>query len=427
LIQLQVWSPGSTAVNADDVTNRYARKAASTSTTVQNLIDALGVYHYDASKIPNEAPFLSAPLSASEASEVHKLLWEAHLVCMNRERTEEMRVLQRITPGPHSMRFAARLMEGSCPENGRPLFISLHGGGGTTPEVNDAQWKNQLHLYGTVLPAGSLYVCPRAPTNTWNLWHENHIDALIRRLVENLIALEHVDPDRVYLMGYSAGGDGVYKLAPRMADTFAAASMCAGHPNGEPLLSLRNLPFAIQVGAQDGAYNRAQVGREYVAQLDHLATQDGQGGYVHWSQFPNTGHWMNGMDQVSVTWMSARTRNARPKRVVWKQNSDVAHSSFYWLTVKRPHTNALVVVEQDANDKQLFRVVNADQVVDELTIRLDDVMCNLDLPVVVEYRSVVLFNAIVSRTIGVVIDSLNGRGDPRLAFDAEVDVKLHNQ
>ena len=37
------------------------------------------------------------------------------------------------------------------------------------------------------------------------------------RLIENLVVFEGVDPNRVYLLGYSAGGDGVYQLAPRMA------------------------------------------------------------------------------------------------------------------------------------------------------------------------------------------------------------------
>ena len=43
-----------------------------------------------------------------------------------------------------------------------------------------------------------------------------------------MIAFYGVDSDRVYLMGYSAGGDGVYQVAPRMADRFAAAAMMAG-------------------------------------------------------------------------------------------------------------------------------------------------------------------------------------------------------
>ena len=53
-----------------------------------------------------------------------------------------------------------------------------------------------------------------------------------------MIMLYEVDPNKVYLMGYSAGGDGVYQLAPRMADRFAAAAMMAGHPNETSPLGL---------------------------------------------------------------------------------------------------------------------------------------------------------------------------------------------
>ena len=60
-------------------------------------------------------------------------------------------------------------------------------------------------------------------------------------------------------MGYSAGGDGVYQLAPRMADRLAVASMMAGHPNDASPLGLRNIGFAIHVGALDSGYNRNKV------------------------------------------------------------------------------------------------------------------------------------------------------------------------
>src|SRR5690606_6946618 len=111
--------------------------------------------------------------------------------------------------------------------------------------VNDGQWENQKHLYS--LKEG-IYVAPRAPTNTWDLWHQEHIDSMLRRLIENMVAIEDVNWNRVYLMGYSAGGDGVYQLAPRMSDTWAAAAMMAGHPNETSARGLRNVPFALQVG-----------------------------------------------------------------------------------------------------------------------------------------------------------------------------------
>ena len=86
-----------------------------------------------------------------------------------------------------------------------------------------------------------VFLTPRSPTNTWNMWHQDHIDLFFNRLIQNMIAFYDVNPNRIYLMGYSAGGDGVYQLAPRMADRFAAAAMMAGHPNDASPLNLRNI------------------------------------------------------------------------------------------------------------------------------------------------------------------------------------------
>ena len=218
---------------------------------------------------------------------------------------------------------------GEKPEAGRSLWISLHGGGGAPKQVNDRQWENQKKLY--TLDEG-IYLAPRAPTNTWNLWHEAHIDRLFARLIEDLIVLEDVNPDRVYVLGYSAGGDGVYQIAPRMADRWAAAAMMAGHPNGVSLLSLRNVPFALQVGGNDAAYNRNKVGKEYGEQLDKLQKDDPKG-YEHFVKIhEGKGHWMDREDKVALPWMAKFTRNPVPDRVVWKQTG-TPHDRSYWLAV----------------------------------------------------------------------------------------------
>jgi hypothetical protein len=218
---------------------------------------------------------------------------------------------------------------GKKPATGRSLWISMHGGGGAPKQVNDSQYENQKRLY--TLDEG-LYLAPRAPTNTWNLWHESHIDRLFGRLIEDLIAIEGVDPDRVYILGYSAGGDGVYQLAPRMADYLAAAAMMAGHPNDASPLGLRNLPFALQVGGKDAAYNRNKVAAEWGEKLDKLRKDDPDG-YEHFVKIhEDKAHWMNLEDKVALPWMAKHTRNPVPKRVVWKQAS-TTHDRFYWLAV----------------------------------------------------------------------------------------------
>jgi poly(3-hydroxybutyrate) depolymerase len=294
----------------------------------------------------------------------------------------------------------------------------MHGGGGTTKQVNDGQWENQKKLY--TLTEG-VYLAPRDPTNTWNLWHEEHIDRMFARLIEDLIVLEDVNPNRVYILGYSAGGDGVYQLAPRMADHWAAAAMMAGHPNNVSLLSLRNVPFALQVGANDSAYKRNTVAREYGEKLDKLRQAD-PGGYEHFVKIHDgKGHWMNLEDKAALPWMAKFTRDPVPAKVVWKQTG-TPHDRSYWLAVpKGTGKDGTLVVATRAG--QTVDVTEANGV-SKLLVRLDDRMADLDRPVEVKHGGKVLFSGVPSRQIGVMLKTLVGRGDLALVFDAEVEVAL---
>lgn len=206
----------------------------------------------------SQQEFATVPLTREDAQKAQELLWKDHVRRIKRTRAEEMEQ-RRLTVADLEMPFYYTVT-GDKPKNGRSLYISLHGGGGAPTSVNDRQWENQKRLYQ---PAEGVYLAPRAPTDTWNLWHQGHIDRMFDRLIENMIVFEDVDPNRVYLLGYSAGGDGVYQLAPRMADRFAAAAMMAGHPNEASPLGLRNLPFTIHVGDEDSAYNRNKVARKW--------------------------------------------------------------------------------------------------------------------------------------------------------------------
>ena len=81
------------------------------------------------------------------------------------------------------------------------LIITLCGGG-TTSAINDQQWEHQKKLYQF---REGIYLTPRAPTNDWDLWHQSEIDVLFAALIEASVAIEDVNPDKIYIMGYSAG------------------------------------------------------------------------------------------------------------------------------------------------------------------------------------------------------------------------------
>ncbi|MEY4387694.1 MAG: hypothetical protein RLY20_2977 [Verrucomicrobiota bacterium] len=385
--------------------------------------------HLDAwlAKAPTERPaltnqaFARAPLSKAEAGAALAALWQDHAKQLRESRAAEWRdeaiVLQGLTMKFKSLSFGDT---NALPPNGRSLFISLHGGGNTAKSVNDGQWQNQIKLGAAYKPAEGIYIAPRGPTDTWNLWHESHIDDFFARLIEDAVLFEKVDANRVYVLGYSAGGDGVYQLAPRMADRWAAASMMAGHPNEASPLGLRNVPFAIQVGANDGGFKRNQVAVEWGKKLDALAAAD-PGAYVHFVELhEGKGHWMELKDRQAIPWMEKFTRNPVPKKVVWFQD-DVTHRSCYWLA--RP--------TEDLKAGQLIKAECAGQSISlestnvtTVEVRLNDALVNLDQPVVIRVGDRVLSSNVPPRTISWLAETLAEKGDTNLAFSAAVKVRL---
>ncbi len=421
-----VWDSKIDYVYAVNVTDRYAKpegtknKKASPATKGSSgdveaslhAVDQLKKYlQIDASKRAELAKqvFATVALTLKDARSARALLWDDHVQQITKTRAAEMKA-RVLTDGEVKMPFYYSV-HGEKPVGGRSLYISMHGGGGAPTRVNDRQYENQKRLYRV---GEGVYLAPRAPTDAWNMWHKPHIDVLFGRLIENLIVTEGVDPNRVYVLGYSAGGDGVYRMAPRMADRWAAAAMMAGHPGGVSPLNLRNTPFTIHVGANDGAYNRNKVAAEWGKKLDALQKTDPKG-YIHWTViYKGKGHWLDHKDAAALPWMAKHTRNPLPRRIVWRQDS---HKRFYWLATKKLTPGA--VVRADLKD-QTIDIQPGDA--KQLIIRLSDGMLDLDKPVTITSAGKKIHEGKVARTIGTMSKTLIERGDPKSIFTAEISL-----
>jgi predicted peptidase len=359
-------------------------------------------------------------ISKAEAKAMKQLITTEYQHELARKKTKEWKNLE-LSFGEYTMPFTYKKI-GKEPDDGYPLYISMHGGGGTTAAVNDQQYKNQQRLYdATMKDMAGIYLTPRAPTNSWNLWHQSHIDELFNQLIQLAIIKENIDPNRVYLLGYSAGGDGVYQLAPRMADRFAAAAMMAGHPNDASPLSLRNLPFALQVGAEDASYNRNTVAAAWGQQLDALQKSDADG-YKHLVKIhAKKGHWMDLEDAIALPWMAEHRRNPIPEKLVWMQGG-TAHQQFYWLGMPDSLSSRrrAILAEYKRESNTVYITDNYAAV---LYVYLDDRMLDLDKEVTLISDGRQIFKGMVYRKPEYIRATLANKGDPNLAFYARLTIK----
>lgn len=321
---------------------------------------------------------------------------------------------QQIKYKEYTLKFTTKIF-GDKPADGRSLYISLHGGGGTTAKANDQQWENQKKLYN--LKEG-VYFVPRSPKDAWNMWHDYPMDELISKVVKDAIIMEDVNPDKIYVMGYSAGGDGVFQLGPRLADYWAAASMMAGHPGDAQIMNLMNLPYNLFVGGKDAAYKRNELVAEWGKRLDSLQAIH-KGKFIHDTHvYPDLPHWMNRKDTIAVPWMAGFKRIALPKEIYWIQD-DILRNQFYWLGTDISQAKQGLKAHVRVTGNNIEVVDNQNQT---LYIYLNDGILNLDKSVSVTINGKKVFNQKVKRKAEIIKQSIAARLDKSLIFNAKLAV-----
>ena len=355
----------------------------------------------------------NSSLSKTEAKKIKQKLYKEYNAQLVVDRLQEMKI-QRIKINDREMKFDLRFF-GEKPNYGWKLYFHLHGGGEVPDSINENEWIRNQTLHRV---KDGIILIPRSPTNTWDMWHQAHIDSFLNRLIQNMIAFHDVNPNRIYLMGRSAGGDGVYQLSPRMADRFAATAMMAGHPNETSPLGLRNIGFTIHMGEKDSAYNRNKVAKEWKNKLQSLKEND-PSGYEHWVEiYENKGHWVDQLDSSAIGWITQFIRNPFPKRIVWKQD-DVMHNRFYWLRVNDPVKNSLIVA--NISDQTIDIEKTA---LSEIIIMLNDDMIDMDKNIIIKYMGNEIFNAIIPRNVNTIQKSIREYGDPKSVYFGEVSISL---
>ncbi|MDX9759951.1 MAG: PHB depolymerase family esterase [Bacteroidota bacterium] len=159
--------------------------------------------------------------------------------------------------------------DGSAP---RPVVFMLHGSSGNGEKFyNISGWKElgEKENVLTVFPSSWRYcITDEDGTATTTKWHcfpgsfefcagEQPRDdiAFLRRIIEEMKTRFSVDEQRIYVVGFSNGGQMAFRCAVEMSDVIAAVVQNAGSVADDIIRTpLRTLPVAIQVGNEDDRF-----------------------------------------------------------------------------------------------------------------------------------------------------------------------------
>ena len=218
------------------------------------------------------------------------------------------------TPQP----YAIRVPESYEPKSPIPLVMFLHGSG-------------QDHYGGGAIferyeqDVGIIEV--RTKSRQCN-WYEPIAMRDVLDVIEDVRSQYDIDPDRIYLTGYSAGAYAVLQLGTEHPERFAAIVPVAGSIIGKTPETLRHMPILWVYGANDYAMGITED--TAVVPLELRAT----GSIAQVSLYPATGH---GVTLAGYEpWMLKHRRVAVPESVsCYTDESNPGPVRNYWVSILR--------------------------------------------------------------------------------------------
>ncbi len=150
-------------------------------------------------------------------------------------------------------RFSVYVPPDFSPDKSWPVLVDLHGNGaqGADGIRQTAHFlADDIRMDRSRFPL--VVVFPQAARET--TWNTPAMQEMVLAELDRVVAEFHGDPKRVYLSGFSMGGAGVYGVAARWPERFAALLAIGGPVPADdaPLVSrLKRIPLRIVHGTDD--------------------------------------------------------------------------------------------------------------------------------------------------------------------------------
>ena len=356
---------------------------------------------------------LNALLRGHEA-EIRRIAWDAYRAAPFHDEMKRDFDGNRVRYGEYVSPYTLKTV-GMRPASGWPLFIAMHGGGSGPKELNDSQWvEMRTHYKDHPEVGGYQYLALRAPNDTWNGFYDTYVYPLVHNLIREFVLFGDVDPNKVFLMGYSHGGYGAFAIGPKEPDLFAAVHASAGAPtDGETTAkTLRNTNFTVMVGGLDNAYDRLTRDQKFESEIKALRGDRTDIYPVSVEVAPNTEH-SRLKDRDKIADMYPATRNPVPRDLTWLMTDDVIRD-FFWLHTDTPGKNHEIDASCAANHVVVRTSGGATG-----DILLDGRLIDFDQPVRFDINGVKSARRLTPR-LETLCDTMIRRGDPNLAFTVRI-------
>ena len=174
-----------------------------------------------------------------------------------------------------------------------PLIIYLHGSGGWgTDNVKQISGGNthgtRLWLKSEIASENPAYVlAPQIPRpQLWGAPDSEELAPYAEVLVELINQIKSellIDENRIYIMGQSLGGIGVWDIIAKRPDIFAAGVPVCGAGNTDRIVNARNIALWAFHGAIDTTVPVAGS-RNMVTSLEAAK------GNIRYTEYPDVGH-----------------------------------------------------------------------------------------------------------------------------------------
>jgi hypothetical protein len=265
---------------------------------------------------------------------------------------------------------------------------------------------------------GYKYLALRAPNNSWNGFYDDYVYPLIENLIQQQVVFGDIDPNRVFIIGYSHGGYGAFAIGPKIPYRFAAIHSSAAAPTDgqSSAKTLRNTRFTFMVGENDNAYGRRERCERFAKQIEELKGDREDIYPVEFLFKPGYGH--GGLpDRDYIREMYDYVRQPTPKHLTWEL-TDAVIDHFFWLSVDKPSKGRFVEAQIEGNTIRVEAIG-----VNKVTLHLDRRLIDPSQSLIIDSGEETQQIEYQPR-LETLCRSLVETGDINLAFDFDYVVQL---